>query len=115
MKHLRLTVHQPAWLQHPMQRFIDESDAVEASTMLHVRTLDDGTERLLFRVEGDREPYVAALDRVDSIPEFDVTAGADGAFYVYVVQETREADRQFREALRAESLLLVPPVDYRAG
>jgi len=115
VKHLRLTVRQPDWLQHPMQRFLDESDAVTSATMLHARLLGDGTERLLFRVEGEREPYVDALRSVDSIRSFDVTAGGDGVFYVYVVQETRDADRRFREALDAESLLLVPPVEYRPG
>jgi hypothetical protein len=96
-----------------MQRFIDASDAVDGATMLHARLLDDGTERLLFRVVGDREPYVEALSAVESVLAFDVTGGGDDGFYIYVVQETREADRQFREALRAESLLLVPPVEYR--
>jgi hypothetical protein len=75
-----------------MQRFLDDSDAVTSSTMLHARLLGDGTERLLFRVEGEREPYV------DALRSFGVTVGGDGVFYAYVVQETRDADRAAVEA-----------------
>lgn len=112
MKHLRLTIYQPEWLQHPMQRYVAEHDHVERTTMVHARTVDDTQERLLFHVEGERGPYTDALDAVDSVRDYDVTPVDEGSFYVYVHQRTREADRRFREALDAESLLLVPPVEY---
>jgi predicted DNA binding protein len=97
-----------------MQQFLDERDDVRRSTLLHARVVDDH-ERLLFRVEGRREPYVSALAGVESVVDFDVTDAAGEAFSVYVVQRTREADRLFRAALDAESLLLVPPVVYEPG
>jgi predicted DNA binding protein len=112
VKHLRLTIYQPEWLQHPMQRYIAEHDHVERATMVHARQVDEDQERLLFHVAGDRGPYTDALDAVDSVRDYDVTPIDEASFYVYVHQRTRDADRRFRKALDAESLLLVPPVEY---
>ena len=87
MKYLRLTLRQPDWMLHPMQRFIRERDVVQSEELLswNIETGGD-TEYELFYVEADREPYEEAIASVSSIRWYELTEIDDESFYVYLCQ-----------------------------
>ncbi|WP_121741269.1 helix-turn-helix domain-containing protein [Natronorubrum halophilum] len=116
MKYLDVRLYQPDRMLHPMQRFIREEDAVryEELRTWNIAGREDGLEYELFYAEADREPYETAIEAVDSVRWYDLTPIDDESFYVYICQETREADVRWREAFAALDLVVVPPVIYDA-
>ncbi len=114
MKYCSLELSQPDWMLHPMQRFIRETDVVryEELQAWNVETGAPQLEYELFYVEADREPYERALERVDLIQWYDLTQIDEGGFYLYVCQETREEDLEWRDGLSTLDLVVVPPIVY---
>jgi predicted DNA binding protein len=94
-----------------MQAFIAGCDAVERTLLLSWSGERDGIETLLFRVEGDREPYLAALCTTDSVLDYEISS-AGNDFYVYVHSEVRETDLRVRTAFRKTNVLPIPPVEF---
>lgn len=101
---------------HPMQRFLRDEDVVVHDELRAWNIMPDrDVEYELFYVEvTDPERYVAVLESVESLLEYDVTAIDDGSLYVYVCQETREEDELLRRAFAALDLVVVPPVVFTA-
>ena len=112
MKYLRLTLAHSGATIHPMHRFANESDAVEDYRMLHWNTTSDGTNALLFYVEGDREAYVDALADLDAVVDYAVTPIDDDAFYVSVDDETDGVGEQLVDAVTQGSLVVASPLEY---
>lgn len=112
MKSLRLTLHHTDETIHPVHAFVCESPVVEREYLLHGNTTTD-PNAFLFYVVGDREAYEAVLASAPTIVEYDVTPGESG-FYVYVQEDGREADELLYEAFQTETLVTVPPVEFRA-
>ena len=112
MKYLRLTLAHSATTIHPMHRFANEHDAVEAYRMLHWNVASDGPNTLLFYVEGDREAYVDALADLDSVVDYTVTPVDDDAFYVYVDDVGDGVGQQLVDAVSQGSLVLASPLEY---
>jgi predicted DNA binding protein len=113
MKYLRVTLRQPDWMLHPMQRFIRERDVVKYEELLswNIETGGD-TEYELFYVEADREPYEEVLASVSSVRWYEITDIDDDSFYLYLCQETRPEDETWREAYTALNLVVLPPIIY---
>lgn len=115
MKYLTLALRQPRATRHPMQNFIADSEAVAREELLAWNLLPgEAVEFVLFYVEGEIDPYREAISGVESVAEYTLVPVDSGSFYAYVTQETRDADRQFREAFARRHLLVVPPVEYTA-
>jgi predicted DNA binding protein len=97
-----------------MQAFIREEDVVRYEELLAWNLLPDReVEYELFYVEvTDTDRYRAAVDSVASIRRYNLTRLDETAVYVYVCQETREADVAFRRAFADLDLVVVPPVVY---
>lgn len=114
MKYLDARFRQPEWMMHPMQRFARDSDAVryEELRAWNVAGGEAGTEFELFYVEADRDRYEAKLDAVESVRWYNLTPVDDESFYLFVCQETREADVEWRRTFTARGLLVVPPIVY---
>ncbi|WP_135820819.1 helix-turn-helix domain-containing protein [Halostella litorea] len=113
MNYVDVRLRQPDGMLHPMQAFIREGEAVEREELRAWNVLPErDVEYALFYVEGDRERYEAAMDGVDSVRWYDCTAVDPDSFHVYVCQETREADRDWRSAFAALDLVVVPPIVY---
>jgi hypothetical protein len=113
VKYLTLTFRQPRETRHPMQNFVSDSPAVDREEMLTWNILyEEGIEYVLFYVEGDLEPYRAAIDGIGSIPDYTLVPIDSRSFYAYVEQETRDTDRDFRSVFARRQLLVVPPVEY---
>jgi len=114
VKYLDVSLRQPRWMLHPMQEFIRDGDAVDYEELRAWTGVasDRPIEYVFFYVEADRAPYEAALEDVDSIRWYDLTPVDDGAFYLYVCQETRPEDQSWREAFAELSVVPVPPMVY---
>ena len=113
MKSIRLAVSHTDDTIHPMHEFVCESPFVEREVVLEGKATD-GTETLLVYVEGDREAYEAALQSRLDADEYDVTPEGDGAFYLYVRSELRDQQRLLFEALGRETVVVVPPIEFRS-
>ncbi|WP_265110048.1 helix-turn-helix domain-containing protein [Halosolutus halophilus] len=115
MKYLDVRLRQPDWMLHPMQRFIREEDVVryEELRAWSIRPESD-VEYALYYVEvaGDPGRYRDAIDRVDSIVEYELAPIDDDALNVWVCEETRPESRAWRGAFEDRHLIVVPPVRF---
>jgi hypothetical protein len=114
MKSLRLILRYAPEVQHPMHRFMTESDAVEREWLVTWNIgIEDGITSALFYVVGEREPYESALSAVPTNEEYDLTPVHDGAFYATVRERETEQFQRFHATFEQPSLMVVPPFDYR--
>lgn len=115
MRYLTARFDLPNDLRHPMQAFIESTDAVRREELLAWNL--SGTERVeyaLFYVEGEIDAYRRAIETVESIAWYDLTPVGETSFYSYVCQETRREDERWRAAFARRDLVVVPPITYDA-
>ncbi|WP_250141932.1 helix-turn-helix domain-containing protein [Halosolutus amylolyticus] len=100
-----------------MQRFVRDENVVryEELRAWDVRT-GSNVEYALYYVElaGDRDRYRAAIDRVDSIVEYELAPIDDDALHVWVCEESRPEIQAWRAAFEDRHLIVVPPIRYDA-
>jgi predicted DNA binding protein len=113
MKYLDVRFQQDDDAIHPMHEFVAEREGYGPSRLLQWNPAAGETNTMIFHVEGDPEPYAAALDDIETITEYG-TAPAEGeAFYVYVCERLDTTARQLTDAATREGLVVMPPVVYR--
>jgi len=113
VKYVDMRVVLPDDLAHPMVEFIREEDVIRYEEVVAWNILPgEDVEYELFYVEADREPYEAQVRSVDSILDYEISQVDEESFHVWVCNETREEDRQWRMAFAALSLVVVPPIAY---
>lgn len=99
-----------------MHRFLVKQTSIRRAYLRHWNFSNPEYITSLFQIVGDveegRDAYLAALDDVDTIHEYDVTPVDDRSFYVYVREATPDHARRFRELLVDTDLLVVPPIEY---
>lgn len=115
VKYLRLTLSHSEDTVHPMHRFANESDAVDDYRMLHWNATGEGTNALLFHVEGDRDVYESALEDAPSAANYAITAVDDRSFYVHVEDATASTGEKLVEALSQDGVVVASPLEYLAG
>ncbi|WP_330633185.1 helix-turn-helix domain-containing protein [Halocatena halophila] len=116
MKYLRLNLRYAPAAQHPMHRFMSESDAIDRELLVAWNlTAETDITYALFYVVGDRESYETALEAVDTNESYDLTPVHDGTFYAYLRERDTDRFRRFRAAFEQPSLMAVPPLDYRSN
>lgn len=115
MRYLDATLKLPPELRHPMEEYMRESDAIEHAEILAWNLTPERVEYVLAYVDGAMEPYRERIESVDTIRDAMLSRIEEGSFYVYVCQETREADQQWRQAFDRRSLVVVPPIVYDEG
>jgi len=111
MKYIQLTLRFPPEAMHPMHRFIDESDAVSRDVLVHGQTVSQ-QDTFLFYVEGDREPYAAALRAADRIIDFEITAVDDTGFYCFLTQEPDSMDDAMFDSFYRTGVIVAPPIEF---
>lgn len=112
MQSLRLELAYDDDTIHPMHRFVCESPHVRREVLLEGREIGDG-RTMLFFVEGDRSAYEAVLADRPDVREFDVTPEGDDSFYVWARVDNRDADLPVLDAFDRDTLVVVPPVEFR--
>jgi hypothetical protein len=95
---------------HPMHAVVCESSAIDREIILE-RDVGETTTLLLY-VEGDREGYERTLGTLPNVAEWTID-DAEPGFYVYVRTTMREREQLYADALAADSLLVVLPVELR--
>jgi predicted DNA binding protein len=108
----RVALEIPAEHLHPMHEFVCESPTIDRETILE-RDAGGEVTTLLLHVAGDRQRYEQTIDEVPQVTEWTTTA-ADEGFYVYVRTQLRNRERQYRQALDRDAVLVVPPVELRS-
>ena len=113
MQYCDLRVRLPDAMLHPMQAFIRSEDAVTYEEIVAWRA-QPGTdlEYVLFYVEGDLDRYTAAADDIDSVVHYEVSRIDDRSAHVWACEETRPADRAWRQAFVDRDAIVVPPIRY---
>lgn len=116
MRYLEVEVDYPAERRHPMHQFLVEQESIRRAYLRHWNFSDPEYVTSLFHVVGDvergRADYIAAIESVETIREYDVTPVDDRSFYVYAREAADEHARRFRELFAGTELLVVPPIEY---
>lgn len=114
MKYLHLSLQYGRAVQHPMQRLLTDSSAVERSWLV---TWNVQGERnhiyTLFYVVGDREVYRDHIAGAEETLHCDITPVDGRSFYAYVREREKEIFERFRTAFEQPSVVVVPPLAYR--
>ena len=113
MKSLQLCLRHTEATIHPMHAHVCASSHVEREILLEGKT-SDGMRTLLFFVEGDRESYEAVLDDRPDVAEYDITPESEDGFYLYVRAPNRDQEELLFDAFSQETVVVVPPVEFRA-
>lgn len=113
MRYLQLRIRFPPDARHPMQQFLAEQESIQRTYLRHWNFSNPEYVTTLFHVLGEgRRAYVAALDAVDTVREYDVTPVDDRGFYVYVRESAGGFASRLRALLTDTDLLVVPPIEY---
>ena len=111
MRFVRLTLSRPPETRHPVQAFVETSDAIRRERNLGVADLSDGRWAHLSHVEGDADAFAGALRDADTVESFDLTSVDEGSFYAYVVYRMRPVDESFLAAFDEHGVVVVMPVE----
>lgn len=113
MQYVHLAMRFPRRLRHPMHAHLDAGD--RRTEMLSWNLTDPETFAVLFRVHAPREPYLDALDDVETMDSHSVAPVDDESFYLHVHETPRGTDLDLRAAFAATDLVTVPPLVYESG
>ena len=116
MRYLQLQIYFPPELRHPMHQFLVDHDSIRRAHLRHWNFSNPEYVTTLFHIVGDTEEgseeYTSALDAVESVQEYEVTAIDDRSFYVYVQESAHGFANRLRSLLTDTELLVVPPMEY---
>ncbi|QZY00384.1 helix-turn-helix domain-containing protein [Halobaculum rubrum] len=113
MKTLALRLDPDEASTHPMHAFVADHPEFGPTRLLQWNPRIGETNVLLFHIDGPPEPFLPALDGVDTteVVEPSAESTVDG-FYLYVRERLTERDRGLVEAFADENVVVVPPVVY---
>jgi hypothetical protein len=113
MRGMRLAVQYTEGTIHPMHAFVCESPAIERELLLEGKPTPGG-RTLLFYVEGDPAQYEAELRARDGPLTYELTPDGDDGCFVYAQAPNRESESGMLSAFERETVVVVPPVEFRA-
>ena len=111
MKYVTLTLRFPPQSMHPIHRFIDESEAIHRDVLVHSQR-GSQQDTLLFYVEGEQEPYAAALTAAEQVNTFEISSVDDGRFYCFVTQQPDSMDEAMFDSLYRTGVIVAPPIEF---
>ncbi|EMA45024.1 helix-turn-helix domain-containing protein [Halococcus saccharolyticus] len=114
MKYLELRLQQSEDVIHPMHEFVAAREEYGSYRLLQWNPAVGETNTMIFAVEGEPEPYAAALETVETALEFEIVPGEGETFYVYVRERLAAEARQLTDAFTHGSLVVMPPLEYRS-
>jgi hypothetical protein len=100
-------------LTHPMHAFVAERPEYGPTRLLQWNPHGLEANVLLFYVDGPREPYLSALEDVETARAYEPSdaAGVDG-FYLFTRERLTGGDRELFAAFTDEDLVVLPPIVY---
>lgn len=111
VKHVRLTMRAPEGALRPVFDMLTRGEHVERVNGLHWNFSGDRLG-ILHYVEGDLETYVAELESIPSVLDYDIARAEDGCFYVYHRCTVHSGAQDLFETFTSETLLMVPPIEF---
>lgn len=111
MKHVRLTMRAPEGTVHPVFDMLTRSKNVERVVGLHWNFSGDRLG-ILHYVVGEFEAYVAELEAIPSVLDYDIVRDDDERFYVYHRCIVDGGAQALFETFTRDTLLLVPPIEF---
>ncbi|WP_232701930.1 helix-turn-helix domain-containing protein [Halobacterium wangiae] len=115
MNHVRLTLDaggREAEI-HPMFDLIVNAPYVDRATAMHWNFTGDELG-IMHYVEGDREPFEAAMAEIPEVLEYELTPAGPDEFYVYIRDATNEPVRKLFELVDKGPAVAIPPIEYAA-
>jgi predicted DNA binding protein len=117
MKHLRVTAAVDQERAPPFYTMLSDSAAIAEARLLEWNLPGDGVETVLFAVDGDTDPFVAAAPDAPSIEAVERTA-TDGR-WTYLLLELRPLESPLFDAIRTararRGIVVRKPIVYRDG
>ncbi|EMA53649.1 MULTISPECIES: helix-turn-helix domain-containing protein [Halococcus] len=114
MKYLELRLQQSEDVIHPMHEFVADREGYGSYRLLQWNPAVGETNTMIFSIEGDPDPYAAALETVETVLAFEIVPGEGETFYVYVRERLDAEARQLTEAFTHGNLVVMPPLEYRS-
>lgn len=111
VKHVRLTMRAPPGSVHPVFDMLTRSEYVERVNGLHWNFSGDRLG-ILHYVEGEFDAYVAELESIPSVLDYDIARADDRRFYVYHRCIVTGGARDLFETFTRDTLLMVPPIEF---
>ncbi|WP_276258860.1 helix-turn-helix domain-containing protein [Haloglomus litoreum] len=116
MKHLRVTADVDQERAPPFYTMLSDSAAIAEARLLEWNLPGEGIETVLFAVDGDTDPFVAAAPDAPSIEAVERT---ETGRWTYLLLELRPLESPLFEAIRTararRGLVVRKPVVYRDG
>lgn len=116
MRYLQLQIRFPPETRHPMHQSLVEQNSIQRAYLRHWNYSNPEYVTTLLHIVGNieegREEYLAVLDAVETIQEYDVTPVDDRSFYVYIRESAHGFASRLRTLLTDTELLIVPPIEY---
>ncbi len=111
MKSLRVAVTFDEESMAPDHRRLCSSPALDRQYILGGNVRDDA-ETTISYVEGDSERYEALIEGTDHPGTYEITESEDG-FFLYTRQPLGESGTTLFEAFHQETIVVVPPFEFR--
>ncbi|MDS0476618.1 helix-turn-helix domain-containing protein [Natrinema sp. 1APR25-10V2] len=113
MKHVRITLDAGGSEAeiHPMYDVMANAPYVDRATAMHWNVAEDEFG-IMHYVEGDREPFVAALEAIPEVLAYELTPASPDAFYVFIRDATTESARDLFETITRTPVVVIPPIEY---
>ena len=113
MKHVRLTMRAPEGTVHPVFEMLTRGEHIERVHGLHWNFSEDRLG-ILHYVEGESDTYVAELESIPSVLDYEIARVDDSRFYVYHRCIVHGGAQELFETFTRETLLMVPPIEFSA-
>ncbi|RBI60751.1 bacterio-opsin activator [halophilic archaeon] len=96
----------------PLHRGLCESSDLDREIILGGQSVD-GVETISSFVYGNPDAYESLLSEQESVLEYDITPDEDG-FFLYLRQELGPEGMSMMDSLAQETVVIVPPIEFRS-
>lgn len=111
MRHVKLTIRAPEGTVHPVFDLITRTESIDRVYGLHWN-FSESRLGILHYVKGDFDTYVAELESIPSVLNYDTVRVDDDRFYVYHRCVVSGGARDLFKTFTEGTLLMVPPIEF---
>ncbi|ELY50059.1 helix-turn-helix domain-containing protein [Natronolimnohabitans innermongolicus] len=112
MKSIGLEIRHSSATIPALHAGICDSPAIEREIVVGGHA-HDGVETVTSFVDGERDAYESLLEGRETVLEYETTPADDG-FFLYLRRELESRGASMLDALAAETLVIVPPIELRS-
>jgi predicted DNA binding protein len=112
MQYLKLSLSPTERAVHPIDSFIQGHDAVSREALMHVDARGDGTTVLLYRLTGDGERFVDALEDRTDVHDYEAVDLGGGGYHVFVQAEWTARGNVLLDVAHDNALIIDTPLEF---